>query len=240
MGGHFDAVGFGDPALGFAATRERLRAAIERGQRAAETAEYAYFQLETPEGCGLVAVTDQAGYLLNGCPYFRGTERQTIEVEQLAPWDAAEAYLGGATGTLIDRSGSPVFPIAFAVPLYATTVERPPAQSEYNIVGLGYRAVSHASESRLPHDGRPASYLQPSGLDSRLPSSRRCNVDCRGRIQHAAFLTNSLTGARLAYALLDCDEASLEIVIDVPSLSGGLAQGAFLEGSFWLVGRPVE
>ena len=95
MGGHFDAVGFGDPALGFQATREHLRAAIEHGRRVVEANEVVYYQLETPEGCGLVAATDRAGYLLNGCPYFRGQHSQALSVESLTAWDLADL-----TGTI--------------------------------------------------------------------------------------------------------------------------------------------
>jgi hypothetical protein len=107
-----------------------------------------------------------------------------------------------------------------------------------NLVGLGYRARTHASNRTLP-DGLPPSYIRPVGLERDLPPIRRCNVDCRGRIERSAFLVNTRTTARLAYALLDCGAVSLEVVLDLPSLEGGLAEGAFLEGSFWLVGRQV-
>lgn len=239
MGGHFDAVGFGDPTLGFEATRDHLRAAVERGRRVAETAEFVYYALETPEGCGLVAATDQAGFLLNGCPYFRGHERQTVTVETLRAWDLADPHQGGALGRLRAADGGPGPALAFAVPAFAAEGARGPGAWSVNLVGLGYRAASHGGEGRLPNDGRPASYIEPVGLDSSLPGSRRCNVSCRGRIARADFLSNAETGARLAYALLDCDEARLEVVLDLPSLTGGLAEGAYLEGSFWLVGQPA-
>lgn len=240
MGGHFDAVGFGDPTLGFEATREHLRAAVERGRRVAEADEFVYYALETPEGCGLVAATDRAGFLLNGCPYFRGQESQTVAVETLRSWDLADRHQGGAKGYLLTGDGARGPELAFAVPAFAAAAGRGSGTWSVNLVGLGYRAASHAGDRRLPNDGRSASYFEPAGLDSSLPGSRRCNVSCRGRIARATILSNALTGARLAYALLDCDETRLEVVLDLPSLNGGLAEGAYLEGSFWLVGRPGD
>lgn len=240
MGGHFDAVGFGDPALGFEATREHLRAALERGRKVAEADEFAYYELETAEGCGVAAAVDQAGFLLNGCPYFRGAELQSVAVESYAPWDLTDPHQGGARGHLIGSDGSRDVPIALALPRFAAEAQRGAATLAVNLVGLGYRATSHGGERRLPNDGRPASYFVPVGIEHSLGGSRRCNVDCRGRIEKARFLTNELTGVRLAYALLDCDEARLEVIVDLSSLSGGLAVGAYLEGSFWLVGRPAD
>jgi hypothetical protein len=240
MGGHFDAVGFGDPSLGFEATREHLRAAIERGRKVAEAEEYAYYELETSEGCGVSAAVDQAGFLLNGCPYFRGSEQQRVAVESYAPWDLTDPHQGGARGFLLAADSSRDTAIAFALPRFAAEARRGPTELSVNLVGLGYRAVSHGGERRLPNDGRPASYVVPVGIEHSLGGSRRCNLDCRGRIEQARFLANELTGLRLAYALLDCDEARLEVVVDLPSLSGGLAVGAYLEGSFWLVGRPAD
>ena len=240
MGGHFDAVGFGDPTLGFEATRDHLRAAVERGQRVEETDEFVYYALETPEGCGLAAATDRAGFLLNGCPYFRGREQQTVVVEALAPWDLADPHQGGAQGYLVDSNGERGSELTFALPCFAAAAARGTGRRPVNLVGLGYRAATHAGDHRLPNDGKPASYFEAVGLEGRLPGSRRCNVTCRGRIARASFLTNAETGARLAYALLDCDETRLEVVLDLPSLNGGLAEGAYLEGSFWLVGRPGD
>jgi hypothetical protein len=240
MGGHFDAVGFGDPLLGFEATREHLRAALERGQRVDSTDEFSYYELETVEGCGLTAATDRAGFLLNGCPYFRGRESQAVLAEELFPWEPAEPYQGGVRGYLVAPDGGRGSAVAFVLPRFAADATREAGPWSVSLVGLGYRAATHASDRRLPNDGRPASYFAPVGLENRLAGSRRCNADCRGRIERASFLTNTLTGARLAYALVDCDETRLEVVLDVPSLSGGLAEGAYLEGSFWLVGRPID
>jgi hypothetical protein len=238
LGGHFDAVGFGDPALGFQATREHLRSAIERGRLAAEAAEVVYYQLETPEGCGLVAATDRAGYLLNGCPYFHGRHVQTLVVEALTAWEAGTQDQGGATARFPSNDDLDSLPLTFALPYFATERERGlGGEHRFNLVGLGYRAATHSSDRRFPADGRPASYLEPTGMQVELPPSRRCNIQCRGRIEQASFIVNSQTEARLAYALLDCDTLRLEVIIDVPSLAGGLAVGAYMSGSFWLVGQ---
>ena len=241
MGGHFDAVGFGDPSLGFEATRRHLRSAVEAGRLVGRAGEILYYELETPEGCGLTAATDDAGFLLNGCPYFRGQHSEALIVDALGPWDQAEPDQGGALGYLPAGDGGRGPQIRFALPCFALEAAAGLAgEQRMNLVGLGYRAVSFASDRRLPPDGRPHAYFQPASGQTSLPAIRRCNVNCRGRIERAAFLTNSRTGARLAYALLDCDGARLEVVIDLPSLSGGLAEGAYLEGSFWLVGRPIS
>jgi hypothetical protein len=240
MGGHFDAVGFGDPSLGFEATREHLRAAIKEGRRAAEADDVVYYELETPEGCGLAAATDQAGFLLNGCPYFRGQHIQPVLVESLSPWEMSERDQGGAQGRLLDRDGGPGLAVRFALPNFAAqAAANRIGKQPINLVGLGYRARTHARDRTMAPDGLPPSYLRPVGLDRDLPPIRRCNVDCRGRIERSALLVNTRTAARLAYALLDCGAVSLEVVLDLPSLEGGLAEGAFLEGSFWLVGRHV-
>jgi hypothetical protein len=240
MGGHFDAVGFGDPSLGFEATREHLRAAIKEGRRAAEADDVVYYELETPEGCGLAAATDQAGFLLNGCPYFRGQHVQPVLVESLAPWEMSEPDQGGARGRLLDRHGSLGLAVTFALPTFAAlAAANRTGQQSINLVGLGYRARTHASSRTMRADGLPPTYLRPVGLERDLPPIRRCNVDCRGRIVSSAFLANTRTAARLAYALMDCGAVSLEVVLDLPSLEGGLAKGAYLEGSFWLVGRQV-
>jgi hypothetical protein len=242
VGGHFDAVGFGDPTLGYQATREYLRAAVEEGRRVAEVDEFMYYELETPEGCGLVAATDAAGFLLNGCPYFRGQYAQFVQIESLTPWEAAEPHQGGAYATLAASSdGSPGPSIVFALPRFAAQgAANILGQQQFNLVGLGYRASTHASDRQLPPDGRPTRYFRPVHRLQDLPPIRRCNVECRGQIERATFLTNSRTGGRLAYAQLDCEEARLEVILDLPSLHGGLAEGAFLTGSFWLVGRLVE
>lgn len=236
MGGHFDAVGFGDPRLGFEATREHLRAAVAERARVVEASEFVYYDLETESGCGLAAATDGAGFLLNGCPYFRAGQLQPVRIDALVPWDEAEPYQGGAFGSLLDPTGRPVLPIAFALPHFAATLESGwRGEQAVGLVGLGYRATSHGSDRRLPQDGRRTSFLRPVGLEQGLSPFRRCNVECRGRIESATILTNERTGARLAYALLDCEVSPLEVVLDLPSLSGGLAEGAYLEGSFWLV-----
>jgi hypothetical protein len=241
VGGHFDAVGFGDPALGFQATREHLRAAIEYGRRAAEANEVVYYQLETPEGCGLVAATDRAGYLLNGCPYFRGQHSRALFVESLIAWEPGAPDQGGATARLTSSDVDDDLTLTFALPFFAAERERGlHGEHHFNLVGLGYRAATYSTDRRFPADGRAASYFEPVAKQLDLPPSRRCNVQCRGRIEAASFLINSQTNARLAYALLDCDTLQLEIVIDVPSLIGGLAVGAFLSGSFWLVGQAAS
>lgn len=238
MGGHFDAVGFGDPTLGFEATREHLRAAVQEGRRLGQAGEFVYYELETTDGFGLVAATDEAGFLLNGCPYFRSRRTNRVLVEALTPWDAAEPYQGGARALLAGPAEEEGARLTFALPGFALDAgsERL-GQRPVRLAGLGYRATTFASERLLPNDGLPEQFFTPVGPNRHLPAIRRCNVECRGEIKMAEFLTNGLTGARLAWALLDCAEAQLEVVIDVPSLSGGLAEGAYLEGSFWMVGR---
>ena len=232
MGGHFDAVGFGDPARGFEATREHLRTAVEHGRRVAAAGEVVYYELETPEGCGLVAATDQAGFLLNGCPYFRGTLVQTVEVEKLFAWDEAAPDQGGCRARLPGRPGADGLEVTIALPRYSAEAARGLiGPTRLNLVGLGYQATARADER--------SAFLRPVSGAASSPL-RRCNVECRGRVEQARLLTNSATGARLAYALLDCGNAPLEVVLDVPSLEGGLVQGALLSGSFWLVGRPLD
>jgi hypothetical protein len=240
MGGHFDAVGFGDPALGFEATREHLRSAVSEGRRVAETKDVVYYELATPEGCGLTAATDSAGFLLNGCPFFRGRHVQAALVDSLSAWDAVEPDQGGARSRLLGADSCPGPDVTFALPRFAA--ERSvgwQGRQSVNLVGLGYRAWTQVGDRTMLPEGGASAYLRAVGHERDLPPIRRCNVDCRGRIQDAAFLTNSRTGARLAYALLDCGTVCLEVIIDLPSLSGGLAEGAHLEGSFWLVGRPA-
>jgi hypothetical protein len=233
MGGHFDAVGFGDPERGFEATREHLRTAVQRGRRVAETDEVVYYALESAEGCGLVAATDRAGFLLNGCPYFRGELRQSVAIEALQVWDEAAPDQGGARGLLAGRSGAEGTEVTFALPRYAAEAAAEPSGTRaLNLVGLGYRAAVQADE----HDR----FLRPLSWDASLPPLRRCNLECRGRVERSHLLVNSLTGARLAYALLDCGPTRLEVVLDVPSLEGGLVEGAQLEGSFWLVARSLD
>jgi hypothetical protein len=233
MGGHFDAVGFGDPERGFEATREHLRSAIQRGRRVAATAEVVYFELESAEGCGLVAATDRAGFLLNGCPYFRGDLRQTVEVETIQAWDEATPDQGGARGLLAAPRGAARTEVTFALPRYAAEAAAAPVgPRRLNLVGLGYRAAVRTDERDR--------YLRPLTWDAGLPPLRRCNLECRGRVERSRLLVNSLTGARLAYALLDCGQARLEVLLDVPSLEGGLVEGAQLEGSFWLVTRSLQ
>jgi len=241
VGGHFDAVGFGDPALGFEATREHLRSAVREGRRVAEADDVVYYELATPEGCGLTAATDRGGFLLNGCPFFHGRHVQEALIDSLSAWDAVEPDQGGASGRLLGADGSPGPEVIFALPRFAA--ERSvgwQGQQPVNLVGLGYRAWTQAGDRTMLPEGGPTTYLRTVGLERDLPPIRRCNVDCRGLIQRAAFLTNSHTGARLAYALLDCSTVRIEVVIDLPSLSGGLAEEAHLEGSFWLVGQPAE
>jgi hypothetical protein len=236
MGGHFDAVGFGDPGRGFEATREHLRSAVAGGRRVGEAGEVVYYELETPGGCGLVAATDRAGFLLNGCPYFRGRYVQRIVIDGLEAWDAAEASQGGAHGRLAGADSA----VVFALPQFA--IERAVGRSgrqPINLVGLGYRATTQASERPGSLGSPRREYWRPTDPAADLPPSRHCNVECRGKVERAALLSNDRTGARLAYALLDCGQARIEVIVDLPSLIGGLAEGIHLEGSFWLVGRYV-
>jgi hypothetical protein len=238
MGGHFDAVGFGDPALGFSATREHLRSAVAEGQPLGAATACSYFELETPEGCGLVAATDPAGYLLNGCPYFRGSLSHSIIVAGFEPWDPAEPDQGSLLGQFEPAGGS-ALGISFALPGFGLEAERAQlGPRSFNLVGLGYRASTYATE-RCPDDGRQIRFVEPVARRRDLTPIRRCNVECRGRIDQARLLVNSRTGARLAYAQLDCGILHLEIVTDIVSLHGGLAIDALLEGSVWLVGRPL-
>jgi hypothetical protein len=235
MGGHFDAVGFGDPGLGFEVTRDFLRRAVEQGRPAGETADLLYYELETDTGCGLSAATDVAGYLLNGCPYFRGSLRQTVQVEVLEAWDPAEPDQGGLTGSLETLNGSPAIGLSCALPHFAIrAADLRPGRHTLTLVGLGYRA---ASVGQLV-DSRTAGLFTSSTERRDLPPIRRCNVEYRGRIERSEFLSNPITGARLAYARLDCERVRLEVVIDMASLAGGLAAGAYLEGSAWLVAAP--
>lgn len=232
MGGHFDAVGFGNPARGFEATREHLRAAVEQGQRVATAGEVAYYELESPEGCGLTAATDRAGFLLSGCPYFRGTVIQTVEIETLFAWDPAAPDQGGCRARLPRPGGRPGLELTIALPRYAAEVARGRrGPTRLNLIGLGYQATARADEHNLA--------LRPTADRASSPL-RRCNIECRGRVERARLLTNSVTGARLAYARLDCGDAPLEVVLDLPSLAGGLVQGVLLSGNFWLVGRPLD
>jgi hypothetical protein len=240
MAGHFDAVGFGDPALGFSATREHLRAAVAEGKLLGAAPSCSYFALETAEGCGLVAATDSAGYLLNGCPYFRGSLRQNVVVSGFEPWDPAEPDQGSLLGQLQPHGERDGLGIAFALPGFGLEAEHARlGRRAFNLVGLAYRAVTYATERR-PDDGRPICFVEPASRRRDLAPIRRCNLECRGRIDQARLLVNSRTGARLAYAQLNCGPLRLEIITDVVSLHGGLAVGALLEGSVWLVGRPLE
>lgn len=231
MGGHFDAVGFGDPGLGFEATRGQLRRAVREGLPLAETEEYRYYRLEAPEGCGLVAATDLSGFLLNGCPYLRARARVAVAVEAQEPWEPTAPDQGGGRGQLLLDGGQAGPRIAFALPAFAVAARTLPGVWELGLVGLGYHATTRVGT------GRPR-YLRSQVDQAELPPIRRCNVECRGRIEQAELIANSLTGARLARATLDCDPVRLEIAIDLASLEGGLTLGADLEGSFWLVAQP--
>jgi hypothetical protein len=241
VGGHFDAVGFGNPDLGFEATREYLRTCVSAGQLVARTDDFSYYELETAEGCGLAAVTDDAGYLLNGCPYFRGQRRHRLRLTEFVAWDEGEPYQGGARGELLDGQGAPVEEILVALTRFAAErATRPPGVYSISVVGLGYFAMTQANDRTLPPGFRPLTYFRPSSSAAGLAPLRRCNVECRGRIEQASLLVNALSGTRLAYAVVNCGSLQLEVVIDLPSLTGGLAVGAFLEGSFWLVGRIFD
>jgi hypothetical protein len=156
-------------------------------------------------------------------------------VESVGAWDPSEPDQGGLSGKLETLDGSPPIALRCALPHFALSGSRlGTGRHAFSLAGLGYRAVS----SGQLVDNRPPGFISTAAQRSDLPPIRRCNADYRGRIEGSAFLNNPLSGARLAYARLDCDQLRLEIIIDVASLSGGLAEGAYLEGSAWVVAAP--
>jgi hypothetical protein len=239
MGGHFDAVGFGDPARGFAATRDQLRAATVEGRLLGEAADLRLYALETPIGCGLVAATDGAGFLLNGCPYFRGLARRRLSIDRLLSWEPGATGQGGAECSIETAGTGQRLALTVALPDFGLLASRgSPFELNRVIVGLGYTARALPPDELAADSEQTAPLVRQLGAPPGDPPNRACNATIRGRILETRSMENERSGAALHYFRLDAGRLEIEIVVDEPSLQGTPRPGGHLDAEVWLVTEP--
>jgi hypothetical protein len=239
MGGHFDAVGFGDPTRGFAATRDHLRAATVDGRLLGQAADLQLFALETPSGCGLVAATDGAGFLLNGCPFYRGQIRRRLKVERLRAWEPGTSSQGGAECSVELASEGQRLELTVALPDFGLLASRAsPFELDRAVVGLAYTARAFPPDEGRDSSDRTAAHISQLGAPPGDPPNRACNATVQGQILETRTLLNDRSGAALHYLRLRVDRLDLEVVVDAPSLRGLPALGGRLEAEVWLVAEP--
>lgn len=82
----------------------------------------------------------------------------------------------------------------------------------------------------------PSGLFEPSGESVDPPES---TAIFSGRVVAAETKTNSLTGAKYYWALVDSLSGSFDIVIDPAICDGQPDVGGVISGSFWLCGRLI-
>jgi hypothetical protein len=249
MSSHFACIGF--PVQDMGGYWDLARRAAQEGERTVAANGSALVRWTPGTGVEIWAHVTPAGDVVGAVPFYSTGHPHRISVIGAGddPDEEMEGWIDGWLEPVEDDEPfSGAFPLRADLVNYALTRTRLvsfPTVQRVELAALAHEAELFDSEdayARAPGDV----YRMPLGsftsaahfgADERLEGFQESTALFSGRITSAQAQANPVTGARFWEIQVMPHGVTLHVCADEETLGGQPAEGRFLSGSFWMLGK---
>lgn len=249
MASHFACIGF--PVQDMDGYRTLARQAAQEGLRTVAADGSALVRWAPGTGVEIWAHVNPAGEIVGAVPFYAAGHPYRISVTAAGddPDEEMEGWIDGWLEPVEDDEPfSGAFPLRADLVNYALTRTRLvsfPSLQRVELAALAHEAELFDSEAdyrRAPGDVYrlpPGSFTAAAhfGADEHTEGFQESTALFSGRITSAHGQVNPVTGARFWEIQVMPHGVTLSVYTDEETLGGPPAEGRFLSGSFWMLGK---